>query len=60
MTDYILTKNQLPEDGKIVETISEEGQIQKLIYKNRLWWVIDYSMYVYYVPKMWRYYKKEY
>lgn len=37
-----------------LETIDSGGNIQKLIRKENLFWFPDMSMYVYYVPKGWR------
>ncbi len=60
-TDWISVKEQMPPTAKIVETKVDDGKwvrnIQKLIYDRNLWWLSDYSMYVYYNPTHWRYLK---
>ena len=38
-----------------LETIDSGGNVQKLIRKGNMFWFPDMSMYVYYVPKGWRY-----
>lgn len=44
----------LPEDGKVVETISAAGMQQDLKRSGRLWFVPDGSVYVYYEVVFWR------
>ena len=43
-----------PPVGVGIETKSEGGLIQTLIYDRGLWWVRDKSMYVYYTLTHWR------
>lgn len=47
-----------PQDGRVVETKIDDGKgvrnITTLYRKNRLWWLPDGSMYVYYTPTHWR------
>jgi len=52
--NWSLTKNVLPDEGIVVETISEGGQQVKLKRQGRLWFYPDGSMYVYYTPSMWK------
>ena len=44
----------LPEEGKVVETISTKGLQQDLKRSGRLWFVPDGSVYVYYEVAFWR------
>ena len=55
MSQWFLTSNRLPPDRKIVLTKDSGGNIQKLKRIGNLWWFPDGSMYVYYVPKSWRF-----
>lgn len=51
--DWIKTDDQLPEDGVEVEVMN--GPIvQTLVRQGRLWFFPDFSMYVYFTPKVWR------
>lgn len=52
--DWIECGNQLPEEGKAVETLSPGGMVSKLKRSGRLWFFPDGSMYVYYTPQAWR------
>jgi hypothetical protein len=47
---------QLPPEGELVETkiANPDRNIQKLKLKNKLWFVKDGSIYVYYTPTHWR------
>lgn len=49
------TKDQLPPEGRIVDTISEGGLGQKLKRQGKLWFFPDGSMYVYYAVAKWAY-----
>ena len=55
--NWILTSEQLPEEGIVVSTkIEDHSGIrneQNLIYQNNLWYLPDFSMYVYYTPTHW-------
>lgn len=51
------TSSQLPEEGRVVLTISESGMEQALKRQGNLWYLPDGSMYVYYTPIKWRYLK---
>ncbi|MND16959.1 hypothetical protein D3C76_649900 [compost metagenome] len=56
MSGWISTYfNQLPPEGVVVETQDSGGNRQLLKRQGNLWWHPDGSMYVYYVPKFWRY-----
>lgn len=52
------TSEELPENGVVVETkIDDENGLRnhsRLFRDNRLWYVADGSMYVYYTPTHWR------
>ena len=52
--DWVLTTNDLPTEGEVVETISTKGLQQQLKRHGRLWFIPDGSMYVYYEVQMWR------
>lgn len=51
---WIRVADQLPPEGKTVDTISPGGQQQELKRKGGLWFFPDDSMYVYYTPLVWR------
>ncbi len=48
------TESSLPQENKVVMTISASGQEAKLFRQGSLWFVESGSMYVYYTPIMWR------
>lgn len=52
--NWIRMPNSYPAQGKIVWTKIDDGNgvrnVQKLIYKDNLWWHTDMKMYVYYNP----------
>lgn len=50
----------LPEDGEVIETCDSGGNIRKLLYQKRMWWLPDGSMYVYYSPTKWRRIEKKF
>lgn len=54
MTDYIMTADERPPENIVVETIDSGGCVRDLKRKGNLWWFADDSMYVYFVPQMWR------
>ena len=52
--DWVKTVETLPPSGVVVETKDSGGNTQKLIREGNLWWFTDKSMYVYYIPVVWR------
>lgn len=56
--EWIYCGKQLPPNGELVETkihdFKGERNIQPLKRENRLWFIKDGSMYVYYEPTHWR------
>ena len=56
--DWIKCTVTLPKEGEIVMTkildANGERNEQKLIRKGNLWFLEDYSMYVYYTPTHWK------
>lgn len=52
--EWIPCDRELPPDGTVVDTLSEGGVEQPLKRCQRLWFVPDGSMYVYYTPVAWR------
>ena len=48
------TEQALPPENVLLITTNGSGQINRLIRKGNLHFLPDMSMYVYYVPKMWR------
>lgn len=52
--DWTLTASSRPPENVQLETISEGGVNQTLIYSRNLWWYPDMKMCVYYTPKFWR------
>ncbi len=55
LMDWNQTKWSLPDEGRVVDTISENGNPGRLKRQGNLWFYPDGSMYVYYTPKFWRY-----
>jgi len=55
--EWISVKDRLPENGQIVRTkIDDEHGCrndQNLKRGDRLWWLSDGSMYIYYAPTHW-------
>lgn len=50
---WVETKKERPPEGVVVETMDSGGHTQELMFKGRLWWFPDESMYVYYEPVRW-------
>lgn len=48
------TDSGFPPDGVEVLTMDSGGHVQRLVYERNLWFLPDRSMYVYFVPLMWR------
>ena len=53
-----LTERELPPDGVVVEVLNGD-EVHTLKRSGRLWFFPDGSMYVYYVPRAWRFPAKE-
>ena len=52
-----ISEHAPPEGYQVMTKIHDENGIrceQRLIYKNKLWWEPDMSMYVYYTPTHWK------
>lgn len=47
--------DKIPEEGKLLDTMSLSGIQQDLCRKGNLFFFPDMSMYVYYTPNLWRY-----
>ena len=54
MSDWTPTADRLPPENVQLDTVSENGLLQTLIFMKNLWWTPDMKMYVYYTPKHWR------
>lgn len=54
MSDWTETKSALPAEGKVVQAMDSSGRVTELVRKGSLWFIPDYSMYVYYVPQRWK------
>lgn len=56
-TEWIRTKDRLPENGAVVRTKIDDANgtrnVTKLIRRGNLWLLPDVSMYVYYTPTQW-------
>lgn len=52
---YVMTRDRLPEEGKLLNAKDSGGMIHQLRYKHKLWWTHDYGMYVYFTPVSWSY-----
>lgn len=63
MRNWEKVSDSLPEPGVVVDSkIDDENGVRneqplKQMQGNRLWWLPDGSMYVYYTPTHWRYQK---
>lgn len=61
MRNWEKVSDSLPEPGVVVDSkIDDENGVRneqplKQMQGNRLWWLPDGSMYVYYTPTHWRY-----
>jgi hypothetical protein len=54
-TAWTPTERALPPDEEIVWTMGPNDLIQTLKRRGNLWFVPDGSMYIYYMPKFWKY-----
>ncbi len=52
--DWKSTKDDTPPQDKLLDVITETGRQTQLILSRGLFWLPDRSMYVYYVPMLWR------
>lgn len=52
MTAWRSVQNDPPPDGVVVEVQNNGGA--KLVKQDGLWFLPDFSMYVYYTPEFWR------
>lgn len=50
---WVLVSEELPPEGVEIEVVNGD-RVERLVYDSGLWWLSDRSMYVYYVPKLWR------
>lgn len=48
------TSDTPPPRGEVVQTLSEGGQEQELVYRDGLWFLPDLSMYIYETPMFWK------
>jgi hypothetical protein len=55
--DWTPTRDRLPQEHVVVETMTESGAVNTLKRVGRLWFLPDGSMYVYYTPVLWRHFK---
>lgn len=51
---YTMTKNERPPEEVVVETVDSGGCVRDLKRVGNLYMFPDESMYVYFVPQMWR------
>lgn len=51
---WVRVSERLPDEGVVVDTLSEGGQMQPLSRVGKLWLYHDYEGYVYYTPQFWR------
>jgi len=47
------TSDRYPPEGQMVVVLNGD-QEQELVFERGLWWFPDRSMYVYFVPSLWR------
>jgi hypothetical protein len=57
--DWIAPDRELPPNDVVVWTMDSGGHVQQLKRQNRLWFIPDGSMYVYYEPKFWKHVEKD-
>lgn len=53
--DWHLTQYELPEDGRLLDTKNEVGEIIRLIYLRGRWFLPDRSGWLSIKPKYWKY-----
>jgi len=53
-SDWKYTAHELPPERVVLETTNSQGDVGTLVRIGNLFFIEDLSMYVYYVPKMWR------
>lgn len=51
--NYTRTDKLLPPEGKLVWTLSNGGQRQKMILRGNLWFPGGGDVYAYYTPEFW-------
>ena len=58
ISKWIRTREQLPDEGEVVETKSDDElgcrNFGRLMRQGKLWFTEDGKMYVYYTPTHWR------
>lgn len=54
MSDWTATAGRRPPQGVEVDAMDSGGHVQRLVYDDGLWWFPDRSMYVYFVPQLWK------
>jgi len=52
--DWNVTEKIDPPENEVVSVMDSGGHVQELKKRGNLWWFPDDSMYVYFVPKMWK------
>ncbi len=53
----IISKDPPPQKTVVMTKIDDEDGVRnetKLVLQGRLWWLPDFSMYVYYTPTHWK------
>ncbi len=53
MNGWIKTIKRLPDNDRIVRTISNNGRYESLRYLNGRWYWPDQASYIYYTPEYW-------
>ena len=51
---YIMTAHERPPEDIVVETVDGGGCVRDLKRKGNLYFLPDESMYMYFVPQMWK------
>tara|TARA_Y100000310_G_scaffold246243_1_gene251448 strand:+ start:61 stop:270 length:210 start_codon:yes stop_codon:yes gene_type:complete len=51
------TTIELPDEGRLLDTLNEAGHSQRLIYKRKRWYLPDMGNWINIVPKYWKYIK---
>jgi hypothetical protein len=53
LREWNRTSERYPPEGQVVTVLNGHVE-QELIFERGMWWLPDRSMYVYFVPSLWR------
>jgi|19_taG_2_1085344.scaffolds.fasta_scaffold00919_16 hypothetical protein len=55
--DWHETTEELPDQGRLLDTLNESGVPLRLMYKRKRWYLPDGRNWINIVPKFWKYVK---